>query len=87
MMVNPGGVLKNILQDVPVALCFSASGLAFTFNIIFGWHTSIAFGVSGMLWALMPLLFTAREMLKDRLGAAILLACSALMIIIFALTL
>jgi len=166
MMVNPGGVLKNLLQDIPIALCFSASGLAFTFfflqtgldlwrtgskspagvaaftligllygtaavalvalaawassralgsdrslewvmrafalsycpaliyaflgllfNIIFGWHTSVAFGVSGMLWALMPLLFTTREMLKDKLGAAILLAtvCGGLLLFGWAL--
>jgi hypothetical protein len=166
MMINPGGVLKNLMRDVPIVLCYSISGLAFTFfflqtgldlwragtrspagvvgftfigtlygtavvalvaalawavsrplggerslewvlrafalsycpaliyallgllfNIAFGWHTSIAFGVTGMLWALMPLAFTAREMLEEKLGAAILMAtlCGGLLLFGWAL--
>jgi hypothetical protein len=166
MMINPGGVFKNLMNDVPPILCFSVSGLAFTFfflqtgldlwraglkspagvvafaligtlygtvtvalvatvawavsrplggeksldwalraftlsycpaliyallgllfNMAFGWNTSIAFGVTGMLWALMPLVFTAREMLQERLGASMLLAaiCGGLLLFGWAL--
>lgn len=166
IMLNPGYVIRDLLKDVPLPLCFSASGLAFTlffmqtgldlwrvgskspagvvgftllgalygtivvalvaaaawavsrplggdrslawatrafalsycpaliyaalglfFNVAFGWHTSIAFGATGVLWALAPLIIAAREMLEERLGASIVLAtlCGGLILFGWAL--
>ena len=166
MMINPGQVIKNYLQDLPLPFCFTVSGLAFTFlflqtgldlwrsgskspigaagialvgllygtvvvalvaalawaaskplggtrsldwtlrafalsyspaliyttlgllfNIALGWNTSVAFGVTGLLWALMPLLYTTREMLQGKLGAGIVLAtiCGGLLLFGWAL--
>jgi hypothetical protein len=42
------------------ALLFGILGLAF--SIIFGWRTSVAFGVTGVLWAIGPMIVTIRTM-------------------------
>lgn len=161
IMLNPGHVIRDLLNDVPLPFCFAASGLAFTFfflqtgldlwragskspagvvaltllgalygtagvavvaalawavsrplggnrsidwvlrafalsycpaliyaalgllfNLAFSWHTSIAFGATGVLWALAPLIFACREMSGERPWVGVVLAtlCGGLLL-------
>jgi hypothetical protein len=43
-------------------------------NLTLGWNTSLAFGVTGVLWALGPMVATLREMLGGRVVPSIILA-------------
>ncbi len=146
IIINPGHVVRDLLQDVPVPFCLAVSGAAFTllflqtgldlwrvgerspagvavfafigalygvasvaaasalawaimrplggnrsldwalrafslayapsllyaflglfFNLAFAWHTALAFGATGMLWAFSPIFFAVREMSGERL--------------------
>jgi len=49
-------------------LIFAAVGLVF--NLAFGWNTAVAFGVTGVLWALLPIIAILREMTGEKLGAS-----------------
>ncbi len=51
MMINPAGVLKNVLKRTK-----------WYFSIVLGCNTSIAFGVTGVLWAIGPMMYTIREL-------------------------
>ena len=50
------------------SFCLSYSGalvygiLGMFFSIVFGWKTSVAFGVTGVLWAIGPMILSIREM-------------------------
>lgn len=50
------------------SFCLSYSGalvygiLGLLFSMLFGWKTSIAFGVTGVLWAIGPMIIAVREM-------------------------
>ena len=50
-------------------LIFVAVGLIV--NLAAGWNTAVAFGVTGALWALYPILAIVREMTGDKLGASL----------------
>lgn len=50
-------------------LIFAAVGILF--NLAAGWNTAVAFGVTGVLWALYPILTVVREMTGDRLAASL----------------
>jgi hypothetical protein len=52
-------------------------------NLILGWNTAIVFGITGLLWALSPLLAIFREMLENRKLAGIVLTtlCGAVMLL------
>lgn len=50
-------------------LIFAAIGLIF--NLAAGWNTAVAFGVTGVLWAMLPIVVILREMSGDRLGASL----------------
>ncbi len=58
---------KSLLQAIS-AFCLSYSGaliygiLGLIFSFALGWKTSVAFGVSGVLWAIGPMMFTIREL-------------------------
>lgn len=61
-------------------LIYALLGVAF--SLLFHWKTSVAFGVTGVLWAIGPMTATIKSMTKDRLGISILLAtiCSGLLL-------
>jgi len=46
------------------ALIYGICGLIA--NVLLGWHTAVAFGVTGVLWTLGPLFATLRRMTGDR---------------------
>lgn len=58
---------KKIGQIISL-FCLSYSGaliygiLGIVFSLVLGWRTSVAFGVSGVLWAIRPIIVTIREM-------------------------
>jgi len=56
--------------------------LGVLFSLFFHWKTSVAFGVTGVLWAIGPMTSTIKEMTKERLGISILIAtiCSGLLL-------
>jgi len=66
-------VLKVTKADITMletisAFCLSYSGaliyglIGIIFSIALGWNTSIAFGVTGVLWAIGPMMYTIREL-------------------------
>jgi hypothetical protein len=58
---------KSFIQAIS-AFCLSYSGaliygiLGLVFSLAMGWKTSVAFGVTGVLWAIGPMIFTIREL-------------------------
>lgn len=50
-------------------LVYALIGLIF--SLMFGWHTAVAFGVTGVLWALRPTIMTIRQMSGERVGFSI----------------
>ena len=54
------------------ALVYGVCGLAA--NVLLGWHTSLAFGVTGVLWTVPPLFATIRQMTGDRRRLSVALA-------------
>lgn len=44
------------------------------FNVVLGWNTSMAFGVTGVLWALGPVNSVIQEMARGKLAVSLLLA-------------
>ncbi|MEW6555542.1 MAG: hypothetical protein AB1384_14810 [Actinomycetota bacterium] len=66
-------------------IIFCTVGLVF--NLAVGWNTAIAFGITGVLWALYPILAICREMTGEKLWAsmAISTVCGALVLSAWAL--
>ncbi len=54
------------------ALVYGLSGIFF--SLVFGWKTSMAFGVTGVLWAIGPMMVGLREMSGGKTGLGVLLA-------------
>lgn len=54
------------------ALIFVCVG--FIFNLVAGWNTAVAFGVTGVIWALLPMFAVLREMTGENLGASLALS-------------
>lgn len=58
---------KSPLQAIS-AFCLSYSGaliygvLGIIFSLVLGWKTSVAFGITGVLWAVGPMIITIREL-------------------------
>jgi len=61
-------------------LIFCVVGLVI--NLAAGWNTAIAFGVTGVLWALYPVITIVREMTAEKLAASLLIStvCGALVL-------
>jgi len=57
------------------------------FSLTLGWKTAVAFGVTGVLWALRPAMFTIRQMTGDRVAFSIALTtlCGAILLLGWAL--
>lgn len=75
------------------SFCLSYSGalvygsLGLVFSLLLGWKTAVAFGVSGVLWAIGPMVVTAREMTGGKISISIPVATlfSSLVLISWAL--
>ncbi len=66
---SPEWAVRAFCLAYTPTLIFAAVGLIF--NLALGWNTAIAFGVTGLLWALLPLLAIVREMTGQRLGVSL----------------
>jgi len=51
-------------------------------NVLFGWNTSVAFGITGVLWALNPMNAAIKEMTAGKTGMSIVLSslCGGLLL-------
>lgn len=70
-----GGIITLAEALTAFALCYAPT-LVYTLlgigcNLAFGWNTALAFGVTGMLWALGPMTGAVRAMLGGRLWPAL----------------
>ncbi|MBN2027371.1 MAG: hypothetical protein JW854_11490 [Actinobacteria bacterium] len=65
-------IIKAFCLAYTPALIFVSLG--FIFNLSAGWNTAVAFGVTGVMWALMPLNAVLREMTGERLGVSLALS-------------
>jgi len=86
-------ILKTMKTDKAMksaisSFCLSYSGaliygiLGIAFSIALGWKTSVAFGVTGVLWAVGPMIVTIRELTggKNALSIPIATVVSALIL-------
>lgn len=87
-------ILKTMKTDKGIksaisSFCLSYSGaliygiLGLVFSVALGWKTSVAFGVTGVLWAIGPMIVTIREMTggKNSLSIPIATLVSAVVLI------
>lgn len=61
--------------------------LGMLFSLLLNWNTSVAFGVSGVLWATGPMIASIKEMSRDNTTLAVIVAtiCSGLLLLGWAL--
>jgi hypothetical protein len=77
----PGWVIRAVALSYSSALVYGAAGLVF--NLVFKWNTSLAFGVTGVLWALGPMMAVFRQLSKGKIVGSVILAtfCGALVLL------
>jgi len=70
---------RNIIETVS-SFCLSYSGalvygvLGIAFSFVLGWKTSVAFGITGVLWAIGPMMITIRELTGGKNTLSVFLA-------------
>jgi len=70
------------------SFCLSYSGaliyglIGIVFSLVLGWKTSVAFGVTGVLWAIGPMIIVIREMTDGKNSLSILIATGMSVIVI-----
>lgn len=79
---SPGMALRAFTLSYATTLISVLLGLAF--NLAFGWNTAIAFGATGVLWALGPMSGAIRQMLGGRLWPAIAVSSLCGLAVLFA---
>ena len=77
----PGWVIRAVALSYSSGLVYGAAGLVF--NLFFKWNTSVAFGVTGVLWALGPMMAVFRNLSKGKIAGSVALAsiCGALVLL------
>lgn len=87
-IAKPFGSQKSLKWALS-AFCLSYSGALVysTFGLVtaltLGWRTSVAFGVTGVLWAIGPMTTTIREMVGGKIILSIILASMSGTIVLF----
>ena len=78
---SPGGVISAFSLDYSPTLIYLVLGLVA--NLLFGWRTAVAFGVTGVLWALGPIMSTLRQMTGGKTVASAILGtvCGSLLLL------
>lgn len=64
--------IKSICLSYSGALIYGLIGLIF--SLFFSWKVSIAFGLTGVLWAIGPMFYTIRRMSQGKLALSIILS-------------
>lgn len=67
-----GWVVRAFCLGYSAALVYGVLGLGA--NLLLGWNTAIAFGVTGVLWALGPMTGTIKELIADKPWVAVAVA-------------
>lgn len=67
-----GWVVRAFCLGYSAALIYGVLGLGA--NLLLGWNTAIAFGVTGVLWALGPMTGTIKELIADKPWVAVAVA-------------
>lgn len=77
----PDWVIRAVALSYGSALVYGIVGLVF--NLLFKWNTSMSFGVTGVLWALGPMMTVFRQLSKGKVLASVVLAtlCGALVLL------
>jgi hypothetical protein len=91
-------ITKLFKGDKPLKWAVSAFGLGYCSTLIFTvlgllfslflhWNTSVAFGVSGLLWATGPMIASIKEMSRDKTALSVIVAtlCSGILLLGWAL--
>lgn len=74
------GKTDKTIGEIISCFCLSYCGaliycvLGFLFSMILGWKTSVSFGVTGVLWAIGPMMVSIRDMLSGKTTISILLS-------------
>ena len=92
------GITRVFKGNKPLGWAISAFGLGYCstliftvlgllFSLILNWNTSVAFGVSGVLWATGPMIASIKEMSRDNTALSVIVAtiCSSLLLLGWAL--
>jgi hypothetical protein len=88
------GITRIFKGDKPLGWAVSAFGLGYCstliftvlgmlFSLFFHWNTSVAFGVSGLLWATGPMIASIKQMSRDNTALSVIVAtlCSGLLLL------
>ncbi|MDD4169313.1 MAG: hypothetical protein PHD36_03480 [Desulfotomaculaceae bacterium] len=77
--------ISNFALGYSPTFVYALTGLIF--SLLFGWKTAVAFGVTGVLWALRPTLFTIKQMSGERVPFSIAMTtlCGAIIMVGWAL--
>jgi len=67
-----GPTVRAIALGYSPALFYALLGVVA--NVLLGWNTAVAFGVTGLLWALGPMIATLRSMLSGQTRLSVALA-------------
>ena len=67
-----GATVRAFALGYSPALVYALLGVVA--NVLLGWNTAVAFGVTGLLWALGPMIATLRAMLGGRTWLSVILA-------------
>ena len=78
LLLQPGALLNSPLRFTILGMFFS---------LVLHWNTSVAFGVSGVLWATGPMIASIRQMSRDNTALSVIVAtiCSTLLLLGWAL--
>lgn len=78
---SAGWAVSSFALGYSATLVYALLGLLF--SVVLGWRTAVAFGVTGVLWALRPTLFTIRQMSGERTAFSIALTtlCGAILLL------
>lgn len=87
-------ITKIFKGDKPLGWAVSAFGLGYCstliftvlgllFSLLLHWNTSVAFGVSGVLWATGPMIASIKQMSRDNTALSVIVAtvCSGLLLL------
>ncbi|MGI6678698.1 MAG: hypothetical protein ACOX2Q_06475 [Dehalobacterium sp.] len=80
-----GWAISTFSLGYSATFVYALSGLIF--SLALGWKTAVAFGVTGVLWALRPTMYTIKQMSGERTAFSIAMTtlCGAILLIGWAL--
>ena len=79
--ITMGWSISAFALGYSATFVYALTGLVF--SLAFGWKTAVAFGVTGVLWALRPTLFTIKQMSGERVAFSIAMTtvCGAILLV------